>query len=311
MYIDIIKKYFPKIEIKTTKLITEGWESDILVVNDEIVFRFPKKDTRFDCVYEKEKIITDNIRKFITTEISNIQIYKEKDFMFSVIKLIKGENLYHIKADITSDFVNFLKEIHSIDVKPLKKYNLDANNLPFYRYRLTLNNFLFNYDTLPDFLKKYNLEEDFNKCINTFTAFDFRDEDDVLCHNDLHKGNVLVNGEKLSGIIDFGDAIYTNYNIEFISIFKWQEEIIIDIKQKYEEITGRKLNIEFITSIIKMAIYSKISYTEGNIDKYLKRLELFTAIEELFKEENSQSSEQNRQKLKVLFNDKMVIRLHK
>ena len=195
--------------------------------------------------------------------------------------------------------------------KVLKKYKLDADNLPFYKYRLSLSNFSFNYDTLPDLLKKYNLDDDFNNCVNTFTAFDYRDEDDVLCHNDLHKGNVIVGNGKLSGIIDFGDTIYTNYNIEFISIFKWQEEIIIDIKQKYEEITGRKLNISFITSVIKMALYSKISYTEGDITKYLKRLQLFTAIEELFKEENLSNFEQNRNKLKVLFTDKMVARTHK
>lgn len=276
--IDLIHKYFPKLEINDTKLITEGWESDILVVNNEYVFRFPKENNRFDCVYEKEKIITDNIRKFILTEISNIQIYKHKDTIFTVLKYIPGENLYHTTANIVDDFSNFLKEIHSVDIKVLKKYNLD---------------------------------DDFNNCVNTFTAFDYRDEDDVLCHNDLHKGNIIVNNGKLSGIIDFGDTIYTNYNIEFISIFKWQEEIIIDIKQKYEEITGRKLNISFITSVIKMALYSKISYTEGDITKYLKRLQLFTAIEELFKEENLSNFEQNRNKLKILFADKMVARTHK
>lgn len=309
--IDLIHKYFPKLEINDTKLITEGWESDILVVNNEYVFRFPKENNRFDCVYEKEKIITDNIRKFISTEISNIQIYKHKDTIFTVLKYIPGENLYHTTANIVDDFSNFLKEIHSVDIKVLKKYKLDADNLPFYKYRLSLSNFSFNYDTLPDLLKKYNLDDDFNNCVNTFTAFDYRDEDDVLCHNDLHKGNIIVDNGKLSGIIDFGDTIYTNYNIEFISIFKWQEEIIIDIKQKYEEITGRKLNISFITSVIKMALYSKISYTEGDITKYLKRLQLFTAIEELFKEENLSNFEQNRNKLKVLFTDKMVARTHK
>lgn len=309
--IDLIHKYFPKLEINDTKLITEGWESDILVVNNEYVFRFPKENNRFDCVYEKEKIITDNIRKFISTEISNIQMYKHKDTIFTVLKYIPGENLYHTTANIVDDFSNFLKEIHSVDIKVLKKYKLNADNLPFYKYRLSLSNFSFNYDTLPDFLKKYNLDDDFNNCVNTFTAFDYRDEDDVLCHNDLHKGNIIVNNEKLSGIIDFGDTIYTNYNIEFISVFKWQEEIIINIKQKYEEITGRKLNIPFITSIIKMALYSKISYTEGDITKYLKRLQLFTAIEELFKEENLSNFEQNRNKLKILFADKMVARTHK
>ena len=303
MYTEIIKKYFPKLDIQTTRLITEGWESDIFVVNEDLVFRFPKENGRFDCVYEKEKIITDFIRKDITTEISNIEIYKKKDTIFSVLKLIKGENLYSTKLNKVDDFVNFLKELHSIkNVKKLKK--VDAENLPFYKYRITLNNFVFDYTILMNLFKKYNLEEDFNNCLKILSNFEYKDEDDVLCHNDLHKGNVIVNNGELSGIIDFGDCIYTNYNIEFISIFKWQDKSIIDIKEKYEEITERKLNIPFIFSIIKLAIYLKMCYKE-DIEKYLKRLELFNELEKFFAGAN------NMDKLDILFNDEMVIRKHK
>ena len=303
MYTEIIKKYFPKLDIQTTRLITEGWESDIFVVNEDLVFRFPKENGRFDCVYEKEKIITDFIRKDITTEISNIEIYKKKDTIFSVLKLIKGENLYNTKLNKVDDFVNFLKELHSIkNVKKLK--NVDAENLPFYKYRITLNNFVFDYTILMNLFKKYNLEEDFNNCLKILSNFEYKDEDDVLCHNDLHKGNVIVNNGELSGIIDFGDCIYTNYNIEFISIFKWQDKSIIDIKEKYEEITERKLNIPFIFSIIKLAIYLKMCYKE-DIEKYLKRLELFNELEKFFAGAN------NVDKLDTLFNDEMVIRKHK
>lgn len=278
MYTEIMNKFFPNIEIKTTKLITDGWESDILIVNNETVFRFPKNNGRFDCVYEKEKTITDYIRPFISTNISNIKIYKENDIIFSVLDLIAGEDLNNANEDITDDFVNFLKELHSVDVVPLKKYNLDAENLPFYKYRLDLNNFSFNYDVLPDILKKYNLEDDFNTNLRTFTSFNYKDEDDVLCHNDLHKGNIMVNDGKLSGIIDFGDTIYTNYNIEFVSIIKWREKFVIDIIKKYEEITGRKVDLKFVIAIVKLAVYSKISYNVKEIKKYLDQLDFYNKL---------------------------------
>ncbi len=280
MYTDIINKFFPELEIKNTKLITSGWESDILIVNNSKVFRFPKTNGRFDCVYEKEKVITDYIRSFISTNISNIQIYKDNKTIFSVLDLITGEDFDNTTGDIIDDFTNFLKELHSIDVEPLKKYNLDAENLPFYKYRLDLNNFSFNYDVLPDILKKYNLEDDFSKNLRIFTNFNYRDEEDVLCHNDLHKGNIMINNGKLSGIIDFGDTIYTNYNIEFLSIFKWREKFIINIIEKYEEITGRKLNTKFIIAIVKLAVYSKISYNAKEIKKYLEQLKFYDFLEE-------------------------------
>lgn len=304
MYVDIIKKYFPKLDIKTSRLITEGWESDVLVINEDLVFRFPKKNSGYDCVYAKEKIITDYIRKSITTEISSIELYNKKEIYFSVLKFINGENLYKTKLNSVDDFVNFLKEIHSVkNVKKLKKVDID--NLPFHKYRLTLNNFSFNYDVLLNILKEHELEDDFNNCLKVFSDFIYNDEDDVLCHNDLHKGNVIVNNGELNGIIDFGDSIYTNYNIEFISIFKWQEKIIIDIKEKYEEITGRKLNTDFIISVIKLTIYLKMSYKVDDIEKYLKRLELFTELSKFF------NGLDNKEKLYTLFNDKLVIRTHK
>ena len=127
--------------------------------------------------------------------------------------------------------------------------------------------------------------------------FEYKDEDDVLCHNDLHKGNIMVNDGTISGIIDFGDAIYTNYNIEFISIFKWNEKIIIDIKEKYEELTGRELNIDFIISVLRLFNYVKISNNIGNFDKNFKRFELLDTLLDVLKNKN----EQNIKKLESLY----------
>ena len=297
MYTEIIKKFFPKLEIASYNLITDGWESDVVIINNELVFKFPKEGNRYDCVFEKEKIITDKIRPYISTEISNIEIFKKKDIEFAKLKLINGVDYYKSKPDISTPLANFLKELHSIDIKLLKKYNLDARNLPFYKYRLNLTNFQFNYENLTPFLKEYNLENDFNNTISTFANFEYKDEDDVLCHNDLHKGNIMVDNGTISGIIDFGDSIYTNYNIEFISIFKWNEKIIIDIKEKYEKLTGRLLNIDFIISVLRLFNYVKISNNIGNFDKNFKRFELLDTLLDVLKNKN----EQNIKKLESLY----------
>lgn len=304
MYSSIINKFFPEVEIKSIKTITSGWESDVLVVNDDLVFKFPKVNGRFDCAYEKEKIITDTIRPYISTNISKIQVYDNEGTKFSVLKLIRGEDLNRNNIDIVGDFTNFLKELHSVNIDIFKKYNLNADNLQFYRFRLGLNNFSFNYDTLSDILKKYKMEDDFNKSLHIFTNFNFKEEDDVLCHDDLHKGNVLIDKEgKLNDIIDFGDAVHTNYNIEFVSILKWRKKIVVDIIQKYQEITNRKLNIEFINSIVKLAVYSKISHNTGEIKEYLKKLEFYNTVERLFMDENSSSFEKNKKKVIDLCKD--------
>ena len=282
MYTNIINKFFPNLEIKNTKLITSGLENDILIVNNSKIFRFPKTNYEVDRVYKKEKIIMDYIRPFISTNIQNIQIYKDDETTFSVLDLIVGEDLDNTTGDIVEDFVKFLKELHSIDTEPLKEYNLDTKDFQFYKFRLNINHFSFNYDTLSDILRKYNLEDDFNKSLHIFTNFNYRDEDDVLCHNDLHKGNIIINKGKLNGIIDFSDAVYTNYNIEFESILKWNEEIVVDIMKKYEETTGRKLDMEFISAVAKLSRYSKISRNINEVEKYMKQLKFYDFLKEKF-----------------------------
>ncbi|MDR2526641.1 MAG: phosphotransferase [Rickettsiales bacterium] len=180
------------------------------------------------------------------------------------------------KEKIIDEFVNFIKEMHSIPIKVfsgcLKSNVLYARNLAFYKYKLEINNFNIDYDTLLPILKRYDLSDDFNKSIQIFSNFDWNDNENVVCHNDLHRGNIMIDDGNMNGIIDFGDCIYTNYNVEFISIFKWQEGITIKIAKKYEEIMNKKLDIEFIFSVIKLGIYAKITSKLENLEKYLEKL---------------------------------------
>ncbi|MDR3290118.1 MAG: aminoglycoside phosphotransferase family protein [Rickettsiales bacterium] len=297
MYKDTILKYFP-MDIKNYEFIANGWESDIVIINKELVFRFPKPNNRFDCVYEKEKTITDKIKPYITKAIiPSIKIYdtdkksfsflkKKKDYSktFCVLNYIPSMDLEHAnmfenidtkQPNIVDDLTNFIKEMHSISISLFEKDKLDANNLPFYKYKLTMNNLNFNYDNLLPFLKTNNLEDDFNCCLQIFSDFEWKDEDNVLCHNDLHQGNIMVDNVKMNGIIDFGDTIYTNYNVEFISILKWQKPMAMQIAKKYEKITGRKLNFAFILSVIKLNIYAKVSVKINESEKYLQKIKTF------------------------------------
>ncbi|GMO56263.1 MAG: hypothetical protein Ta2D_00850 [Rickettsiales bacterium] len=274
----LIKKFFPKIVIQSRELITNGWESDILIINKQQVFRFPKQNNRFDIVYDKEKTITDTIRPFLTTPITKMDIYREgifkKKILFSLLDYIDGIDYENSdKPDITTDLVCFLKELHSIDVKIFKNYEkLNAVNLPFYKYKLTLDNLPFEYDTLSPLLKKYDLEQDFNDCIKIFTNFEWDDKDNVICHNDLHQGNIMVKDGKITGIIDFGDTIYTNYNVEFVSILKWKDSNILkNIIGVYEKETGRKIDIKFIIAVLKLQTYLKLNFKNDD-EKYLNRL---------------------------------------
>ena len=42
--IDLIQHNFPQVAIQTVHPITRGWDSFVLEVNDELIFRFPMRD---------------------------------------------------------------------------------------------------------------------------------------------------------------------------------------------------------------------------------------------------------------------------
>jgi hypothetical protein len=290
MYKEIINTFFPELIINDYKLIVSGWESDVAIVNKELVFRFPKERNRFDCVYNKEKNITDKIKPYITTTIPIIKIFdtepkkifnffkkQQKDWTKSFCKLdyIPSSDYEHSnKPNIADELAFFLKELHLVPVKIFKNIQLDATNLPFYKYKFKISNFKFDYDSLIPILKQYNLEQDFTNCLTNFSDFEWKDEDFVVCHNDLHMGNVMIDNNKLSGIIDFGDTIYTNYNVEFISILNWREEISLDIVKEYEKKSGRKINLKWICSVLKLQNYVKANNFKEK-EKYINRIKYF------------------------------------
>ncbi|HLX40113.1 MAG TPA: phosphotransferase, partial [Ktedonobacteraceae bacterium] len=43
-YIALIRRCFPQIEVASAAPITRGWDSFVLVVNDELIFRFPMRE---------------------------------------------------------------------------------------------------------------------------------------------------------------------------------------------------------------------------------------------------------------------------
>jgi hypothetical protein len=43
-YIALIAHNFPQIAIQTVQPITRGWDSFVLVINNELIFRFPMRD---------------------------------------------------------------------------------------------------------------------------------------------------------------------------------------------------------------------------------------------------------------------------
>lgn len=263
--LEIIQEYFPSLRINNYEIIESGSHSLAIIINQDLVFRFPLK-AEFNAEYEYENYVLKNIRPFISTKLPDIKIYKKANFLFSMHKIIKGTQYSQylkevnilpseFQENLADEIALFIKELHSIKLnKNFKKA------LPLLQdYKICEN-----LEILKECLNEPREIEDLNRTLEIFAIEDskLKAKDDVILHDDINENNILV-GEfgNLAGIIDFGNSVVGNYNRDFAALLKYDFALTMKIMQKYENLTSRKINLTYVQAVQKIKIYGGIIET--------------------------------------------------
>lgn len=255
-YLDLINIFLPDLKIEKYEVITSGFHSVAVIVNDEFVFRFPL-DKEISCEYIGERDILEKIKSYISLPIPSLYIYEEKDILFSKHKIINGlqytklniEQKEKAKINISKDIALFLSQLHSINV----------DDFPVKQIRTIDYKIEDHLELLVDFLKDDKRIKSLKDAILFVKKYnDFKENENVLCHNDLTEFNVLINTEKnnIAGIIDFGNSSRRNFSVDFASLFDFY--FIKDIADEYQKLTGRTPNLKYALSIQKLRYCTSI-----------------------------------------------------
>lgn len=258
-YIDLIKLSSDDLNIANYSINDSGADNLIIIVNNDLVFKFPKQEI----FYKKEKQFLDYIRPHISTIIPNIKIYDFKGQKFTCHKIIDGIS-YHELTNIeksksveavSDELAKFFAELHSIEVKN----DFPKNNQHYYldseQERAIIENMT------EEFV------EDFAKTREYLLNYDGK-SNMCICHDDLHYGNIIVKNNKLSGIIDFGDIVVENYNLDFCQLYLRDFNAVFENNftglgeltiKKYEKISNRKVNRKYLNYRVKGKIYKNIA----------------------------------------------------
>ena len=98
----------------------------------------------------------------------------------------------------------------------------------------------------------------------------------ALCHNDLHAGNMVVKDNKLSGVIDFGEAGVNSRINDFFHLYRLDRDLAVDAIKEYNKISDYKINV-------KAADYQFLSNTgytlEARKDRPSFKLEVAKVLE--------------------------------
>lgn len=205
-----ISEIFPEMQIHNIVFNDEGLTNDVVVVNDELIFRFPKNDYAVDCLKNEVRILK-LLRNSISLNIP-VVLYESQDVMcYRKISggTLRRDILLKLDADtqqfIANQLATFHKELHSFPVKEVP--NLETSVAVLFQedwveaYRRIQ-------EKVFPLLQRHTREwakTHFESFLADESNFEFENK---LIHADLMPYHVLLDERKkqISGIIDFGCA---------------------------------------------------------------------------------------------------------
>ncbi|AOY14928.1 TPA: aminoglycoside phosphotransferase family protein [Bacillus cereus] len=291
-YKQYIKEALPNLSIHSYKQNEEGWDNVAVIVNDELLFRFPRKqEYALRIPLEKElcTILTHSLQEIEVPQYH--LIYKNESDevpLCSYYTLIHGEPLKtEIVANldekerkiIITQLATFLAALHSIPLKSVTALGFPTEKTLIYWKELQtkLNEYVTN--SLTSFQKSTlnRLFENFFACIAT-SVFP-----NAIIHADFTHHHILFDNQNktISGIIDFGDAQIGDPAFDFAGLYDdFGHEFTTSVYEQYCTLTSHHdpLLIHRITNFYQ---YSPLLHNIIYNFETKNELEFLAGIEQL------------------------------
>ena len=217
-FLSEISKNFPDIIVKKYNRIDTGWMNQIIVVNDELVFRFPRTASAIKKLAMELKLLS--VLKQSPVNLPEYKFIHMEYPFFAGYKIIKGdtvENARSLSVNVLNDFIAVLNYMGTFKIDSLKGTLLPLHNASSWiRYEKSL------MSSFQASLEENTGTEYFNEIFSLLdiAMSDLNDCDISLIHGDLSRGNVILNRKhsRINGIIDWSDASYGDLALDIAAI---------------------------------------------------------------------------------------------
>lgn len=220
-----VKRYFPHLVIKEVKANNSGWDNDLIIINNKLVFRFPKSEEVAAKVKTEGEILTAVRARNPLLLIPEYEYMDEDDRVKGVkYPVIEGNSLSEYPANIiTCHFENarllgdFLTKLHSIEVAQVNRTKLTSLHSHSYweSFYKKVERQVF------PFFKNKQQEQIAHLFERFLESYEDIPAKKVIIHGDLTTSNIIYNKQKgrISGIIDFTDAQIGDPAFDFAGIY--------------------------------------------------------------------------------------------
>lgn len=220
---EIIENEFGMI-VHDISILGQGLDSIAYRVNNEYIFKMSKHDEARENLKKEIKVL-NYLKGKLSLQIPTIEFYSEK-YSVCGYKEIKGEKLtkemyesmsIQEQDDLAYSIAQFLKELHSLPLPDIDDLELDVIEDYKGDYE-SLKEMI--YSVIPKKSQEY-LDSLFKRILSDERITKYKQ---VLCHNDLSCNHIIIQNNKVVGIIDFGDVAITDRDKDFIYLLENSSE---------------------------------------------------------------------------------------
>ncbi|WP_144512536.1 aminoglycoside phosphotransferase family protein [Bacillus mycoides] len=288
-YKQYIKEALPGLSIHSYKQNEEGWDNITVIINDELLFRFPRKLEYANRIPLEKELCTILSHLLQEIEIPKYHLLYKNNCntvpFCSYYPLIHGEPLTtelvaklekkELKAIITQ-LATFLAALHSIPLKRTETLGFPIEKTLTYWKELQtkLNQYFTNSLTSLQKSALNRLFENFFVCIAKSTF------QNTIIHADFTHHHILFNNlnKTISGVIDFGDAQIGDPAFDFAGLYyDFGREFTTSIYEQYSALISHRdpLLIHRITTFYQYSplLHNLIYNIETNNEIILKKNE--------------------------------------
>lgn len=220
-----LKDLLPDLHINKYRKLSGGWNSDILLLNEKVVCRFPT--TR----YAKGKMLKEiELLKHMNSypvSVPQYEYFHQKEPIFGTYRYIEGVPLKNSKSrgrQMITDFSKILlfNKAHSSEFKNLP--NMDKFTPKEWQRKMEKLILSFQDELAPTIQQEFfdNLMGAVRECLNSLTSNDMS-----FVHGDLSKDNVIISGnhQRVKGILDWADSSIGDVALDLAAIVDDIEEL--------------------------------------------------------------------------------------
>jgi aminoglycoside 2''-phosphotransferase len=243
--IDQIRLAYPTLEFQSLQVLTEGQFNQILLINNELIFRFPRYAHVMDeC--EMRQATIDQIRSYLPLPVPEI-LYQSPNTgipgeVFSVYRMLPGKPLYReslqtigsedVLQRLAEQAAAFLKALHGINPKQYEKRLPVEDPLDYYeQFFSEIRTAL-----LPRmrFSARIQTKIFFEELLHYLQNDTYRP---CLIHNDFGGSNILYDEfrQELSGVIDFNSLCLGDPAVDVASLSTYGEDFVLRGFRVYPE----------------------------------------------------------------------------